>query len=266
MSSPRSLFSLVAASAAIDAVPPAPTVPKARLADTVRHIARAALRLSVVPGAALLMSACAPLYPQPHVDMQPAPVVKMPEPIPASANNGAIYQNTNYRPLFEDHRARLVGDIVTVQITEKVSATQKSSSELNKTGAIGASVSAIPGIGPSSFAAGRAELTGSSSNKNTGKGTNENSNDFSGTITAVVTGVLPNGHLLISGEKQVGVNQNVDVLRFYGQVDPQSIRTGNTVASTAIANVRVEQRGRGATADAHGIGWLSRFFLNLSPI
>lgn len=230
-----------------------------------RALARLASRLSL-PAAALVLSACGTMYPQPRVDMQPAPVVKMPEPIPASANNGAIYQNANYRPLFEDHRARLVGDIVTVQIVERVSATQKSSSELDKNGAIGASVSAIPGIAANSFGGGRAELTGSSSNKSTGKGTNENTNDFSGTITAVVTGVLPNGHLLISGEKQVGVNSNVDVLRFYGQVDPQSIRQGNTVASTAIANVRVEQRGRGAVADAHGIGWLSRFFLNLSPI
>lgn len=225
-----------------------------------------ALRLSLVASAALALTACGTMYPQPRVDMQPAPVVKMPEPIPAAANNGAIYQNANYRPLFEDHRARLVGDIVTVQITEKVSASQKSSSALDKTGAVAAGVTAIPGIAANSFGAGRADLAGSSSNKSTGKGTNENTNDFSGTITAVVTGVLPNGHLLISGEKQVGVNSNVDVLRFYGQVDPQSIRQGNTVASTQIANVRVEQRGRGAVADAHGIGWLSRFFLNLSPI
>src|ERR1035441_5780329 len=85
-------------------------------------------------------------------------------------------------------------------------------------------------------------------------------------ITAVVTGVLPNGHLLIAGEKQIGVNQNVDVLRFSGQVDPHMIQSGNVVASAQIANVRIEQRGRGAQADAQGIGWLSRFFLNVLPI
>ena len=99
-----------------------------------------------------------------------------------------------------------------------------------------------------------------------GAGTTENSNDFSGTITAVVTGVLPNGHLLIAGEKQIGVNHNVDVLRFSGQVDPRMIQTGNVVASAQIANVRVEQRGRGAQAEAQGIGWLSRFFINVLPI
>ena len=74
------------------------------------------------------------------------------------------------------------------------------------------------------------------------------------------------GHLIISGEKQIGVNHNVDVLRFSGQVDPRAIQTGNSVASAQIANVRIEQRGKGQQADAQGIGWLGRFFLNVLPI
>ena len=82
----------------------------------------------------------------------------------------------------------------------------------------------------------------------------------------IVTDVLPNGHLLVSGEKQIGVNSNVDVLRFSGQVDPQQILPGNTIRSVQIANVRVEHRGRGQQADAQTIGWLSRFFLNILPI
>jgi flagellar L-ring protein precursor FlgH len=77
--------------------------------------------------------------------------------------------------------------------------------------------------------------------------------------------VLPNGHLLVAGEKQIGVNHNVDVLRFSGQVDPRAIQPGNSVASAQIANVRIEQRGRGAQGDAQEIGWLSRFFLTLAP-
>ena len=85
-------------------------------------------------------------------------------------------------------------------------------------------------------------------------------------ITATVTDVLPNGHLLISGEKQIGVNDNIDVLRFSGQVDPRSIQAGNSVASAQIANVRLEHKGRGAQADAQIIGWLARFFLTVLPI
>ncbi len=179
-------------------------------------------------------------------------------------HNGSIFQATQYRPLFEDHRARLVGDTITVQIVEKVSASQKSTSTIDKSGNVEAGLSAVPLLKPSSLT--RSSASGSSTNTFTGKGSTENSNDFSGTITAVVTGVLPNGHLIIAGEKQIGVNENVDVLRFSGQVDPRAILPGNTVQSAQIANVRIEHRGRGQQAEAQGIGWLARFFLSVLPI
>ena len=62
------------------------------------------------------------------------------------------------------------------------------------------------------------------------------------------------------------MNDNVDVLRFSGQVDPRAIQPGNSIASGAIANVRPEQRGRGQQAEAQAIGWLSRIFLSVMPI
>ncbi len=210
-----------------------------------------------------VLSGCSALYPQPEVQLAHTPVVNLPVMPSASASNGAIYQATSYRPLFEDHRARLVGDTITINIVERVSATQTSTSELSKTGTLTAGVSALPFVAANSF--GRASAAATSANDNKGKGSNQNTNDFTGTITAVVTGVLPNGHLMISGEKQIGVNHNVDVLRFSGQVDPRSILQGNAVLSASVANVRIEQRGRGATSDAHAVGWLSRFFLNLAP-
>jgi len=213
--------------------------------------------------AALLLSACSTIYPEPQVELQQTPVVRLPALPPVAPSNGAIYQSAAYRPLFEDHRARLVGDTLTIQIVEKVSASQSSTSELNKSGSLAAGVTALPFVSANSF--GRASAGASSTTNAKGKGTNENTNDFSGSITAVVTAVLPNGHLMISGEKQIGVNHNVDVLRFSGQVDPRAIAQGNVVPSASVANVRIEQKGRGATSDAHGIGWLSRFFLNLWP-
>jgi flagellar L-ring protein precursor FlgH len=191
------------------------------------------------------------------------PVVAAALPVPVAAN-GAIYQAAAYRPLFEDHRARLPGDTLTVRIVEKVSASQKSTSSIDKSGELSGAITALPGIAPNSF--NRASVAGSSSNTFGGKGETESSNDFSGTITVLVTGVLPNGHLLIQGEKQIGVNANVDVLRFSGQVDPRSIQAGNSVPSVQVANVRVEHRSRGQQADAQVIGLLSRFFLNVMPI
>jgi flagellar L-ring protein precursor FlgH len=221
-------------------------------------------RIALAAGAAALLAGCAVLNPREKVDVA-EPTWVAPQPLAApSVNNGAIFQAQQYRPLFEDHRARLVGDTITVRIVEKVTASQSSSSTVDKSGKLSAGISALPGINPNSF--GRASAAGTSSNTFEGKGTTENSNDFEGTITAVVTGVLPNGHLVIAGEKQIGVNHNVDVLRFSGQVDPRAIQPGNTVPSAAIANVRIEHRGRGQAADAQGIGWLARFFLNVLPI
>ena len=79
--------------------------------------------------------------------------------------------------------------------------------------------------------------------------------------------MLPNGHLLVAGEKQIGVNHNVDVLRFSGLVDPRAIqrrqqrrrrRRSPTCASSTAAAAQ--------QAEAQGIGWLARFFLNVLPI
>jgi len=211
--------------------------------------------------AVALLSACSAFFPRVEVaETAPVPpAIEQPPP-----GNGSIYQAGSYRPLFEDYRARLVGDTLTVMIVEKVSASQKSTSSIDKGGSLSASVTALPGVRPADFA--RAAAAGKSSNTFAGKGATESSNDFSGTITVVVRQVLPNGHLLIGGEKQIGVNNNVDVLRFSGQVDPRAIQPGNAVPSAAIANVRLEHRGRGAQAEAQAIGWLSRVFLTVLPI
>ena len=221
-----------------------------------------------VMAALLGLSGCENLYqtvnPRPPVDVAATTYARPEVVVVPPVNNGSIFQANQYRPLFEDHRARLVGDSLTVQIVEKVSASQKSTSSIDKSGKLSGGVTALPFVSANSF--GRASVGATSGNSFEGKGSTENSNDFSGTITATVTGVLPNGHLLVAGEKQIGVNHNVDVLRFSGQVDPRAIQPGNSVASALIANVRIEHRGRGAQADAQGIGWLGRFFLNVLPI
>ncbi|MET0333288.1 MAG: flagellar basal body L-ring protein FlgH [Rhizobacter sp.] len=218
----------------------------------------------IAAAACLVLAGCETPYIVPKVDVAGPPKAG-PQPAPQypQSGTGSIYQAVSYRPMFEDHRARMVGDTLTVQIVEKVSASQKSTSSIDKTGSIGGGVSALPGVHAKAFA--RAAVEGSSTNTFAGKGSTENTNDFSGVITSVVTDVLPNGHLIVTGEKQIGVNQNVDVLRFSGQVDPRAIQPGNSVSSTAIANVRIEHRGRGAQADVNGIGWLGRFFLNVMP-
>ena len=81
-----------------------------------------------------------------------------------------------------------------------------------------------------------------------------------------VVDVLPNGNLVVSGEKQVGINQGVETLKFAGVVDPLTIMPGNTVSSTQVADARMQVRGAGDIDKVQTTGWLTRFFLSAMPI
>lgn len=231
----------------------------------VRRVAGRARVRTFAAAALALLSGCSTLYPRVQLDEAAAAAVVPAAPVAqAMPASGAIFDAARYRPLFEDHRARLPGDTLLVNIVEKVSASQSSKSTIDKNATATANVSALPGVAPNSFT--RAGAAGTSSNTFAGKGETANTNDFSGSVTVVVRQVLPNGHLLVAGEKQIGVNANVDVLRFTGQVDPRAILPGNSVPSTQVANVRVEHRGRGAQAEAQRMGWLQRVFMSVLPI
>lgn len=211
---------------------------------------------------AIMLGACQ----TPPVDVMAQKPIVYPQAQAVAATRGSLFQAASFRPGFEDPRARMPGDTLTIQITEKVSATQSSSASLDRTGSAGGSVSAVPMIKPADLAKiNNLTVGGDAANSYNGKGGNANANDFSGVITVTVQDVLPNGHLLVAGEKQIGVNSNVDVLRFSGTVDPRHIKPGNTVASTQVANARIESKGRGAVQEALSIGWLGRFFLNVFP-
>jgi flagellar L-ring protein precursor FlgH len=176
---------------------------------------------------------------------------------------GSLFNRSSYRPAFEDAKARMVGDAITIQIIETVTASQVSSSTANRTASTDASISAFPVVSAMDLA--KLKVGTASTNDFSGKGGTESANTFTGSITATVVDVLPNGHLVVAGDKQIGVNQNVDVLRFSGTIDPLLIQPGNRINSTQVANARIESKGRGAQAEAQTVGWLSRFFFSVLP-
>lgn len=212
-----------------------------------------------------LTSACQQLPQKVTVDFAEPRVAATPAttPVAARPNTGSLYQNVGYRPAFEDRRARQVGDTVTIQIAENVTASQKSTSTVNRNTSVDGAVTALPFNDLSGLS--KFNVGATTNNNFSGKGGTESANTFAGSITATVVEVLPNGHMVVTGEKQIGVNQNVDVLRFSGTVDPRMVQPGSVISSTQVANVRVESRGRGAQGEAQTVGWLSRFFLNVSP-
>lgn len=179
------------------------------------------------------------------------------------ATNGSLFQKASYRPSFEDVRARAIGDTVTIQIVERVTASQVSSSTANRTTSGSSSVSAFPILSAVQLA--KLSVGSQSANDFSGEGATQSANTFAGTITATVVDVLPNGHLVVRGEKQIGVNQNVDVLRFSGTVDPRVVQAGSIVNSNQVANARMESKGRGAQAEAQTVGLLTRFFFSFLP-
>jgi flagellar L-ring protein precursor FlgH len=180
------------------------------------------------------------------------------------ANSGSIYQPVSYRPMLEDNRARHVGDIITIQIVESLSASQVSKSTVNRNTSIDTAITPpLPGVIGVDLK--NLEMAATTNNDFSGKGGTEAANTFTGSISTTVVEVLPNGNLVVTGEKQIGVNQNVDVMRFSGTVNPRMLQPNNVIPSTQVANVRVESRGRGAQGEAQTVGWLSRIFLNFHP-
>lgn len=182
--------------------------------------------------------------------------------IPPAAN-GAIFQQASYEPLFQDRRARRVGDTLTVQINEKLFASKKAATSTTRTGNSSLSIPEIkswPGVSVKG-----ATVKGESNNEFEGKGASGSDNTFTGTITLTVIEVLPNGNLFVSGEKQIGINQGSEFVRVSGIVNPINILPGNVVTSTLLADARLEYRGTGYVDEAQNMGWLQRLYQVINP-
>jgi flagellar L-ring protein precursor FlgH len=185
-------------------------------------------------------------------------------PPPAVRTAGSIYAaGFGGGLLFEDRRARNVGDTVTIVIAEKTDASKKSNTNSGRSSNNNFGVTALSGLPGKSFLG--SNLAATSGFSFDGKGESANANDFSGTITVTVTEVLANGNLLVSGEKQVGINQGSEFIRLSGIVNPIQLTAANSIQSTQLADARIEYRGSGAVAENQQTGWLSRFFLNVLP-
>jgi flagellar L-ring protein precursor FlgH len=197
----------------------------------------------------------------------PTSIVTMPmsarpltsEQLQAAPSNGAIYQPAAFRPVFEDRRARHIGDVLTLVITERTSANKAGASSGNKSGSVSA---AMPKKLQSTFGN---PLSVSNESTYTDGDNQSASNAFTGTMGITVVEVLANGNLIVAGEKQVGMNKGVEYIRFSGMINPDSIATGNTVSSTAVADARVEYRTSSQIDRAEVASMASRFFQSLLP-
>lgn len=184
-------------------------------------------------------------------------------------SDGAIFHaGVNERPLFEDKRARNVGDILTINIVEKTTGSRKTSAGNSSANSINANVPAVTS-GPLAQFAKAFPIASSSSSKTAVTGAGAASEDFTGIIAVTVIEVLANGNLLVSGEEQVALNQSDEFIRFSGVVNPITITGANTVLSTQVADAHIEYKNAGAMNevinDAKSLGFLGRFFQSVLP-
>jgi flagellar L-ring protein precursor FlgH len=224
-------------------------------------------RLSTLIGVSVVvagLSGCAQLPRKSVVsDYEPVHVA---DP-PARRADGSIFQRARgIQPLFEDVRPRMPGDLLTIVLNEEVSASKNSESSANRSGSTGLEVADIELLEDnlSELQGGAFSLSGD--NDFSGGGDSQASNQFTGTITVTVVEVMPNGNLRVRGEKQIAINQGIEYIRFSGVVNPRTITGRNTVPSTSVADARIEYVGDGYIDEAQHMGWLQRFFLNVSPL
>jgi flagellar L-ring protein FlgH len=200
------------------------------------------------------LQACTPL---PRRDPAFAPV--QPADLrPPVQNSGAIYQSGYDMRLFEDNKAKRIGDILTIKLEEQTQAKKKNDLDANKDNTISVTAPTLWGVAASTVFGRDVETKMNSSKEFKGNGQANQSNSLTGDISVTVVEVLPNGNLRVRGEKRVTLNEGDEFVRLSGIVRPVDIDTSNMISSDKVADATIMYTGTGAVADSSKMGWLSR--------
>lgn len=181
-----------------------------------------------------------------------------PDPSP----NGAIFQGDGYTPLTSGNKAGAIGDIVTIQLVERISASKSNSATTGRNGSIGLTPPATGPIG-SLFSSTDINMGGDQSFK--GKGEAAQTSALNGEISVTIAAVYHNGTMLVRGEKTLTLNRGDDKVQFSGIIRAADISADNRILSSRVADAQIRYTGKGEIARASKQGWLQRFFSKISP-
>ncbi|ALU44753.1 flagellar basal body L-ring protein FlgH [Pseudoalteromonas rubra] len=189
----------------------------------------------------------APMYPE----AEAAPVVP----------TGSLF-NAYANDLYSDKKALRTGDIITVVLRESTQASKAANSKLDKDSEV--EIDPILGLGGAAVNWGNKsiQLDAGSNSSFQGDAQANQSNSLIGNISVNVMRVLPNGNLVIRGEKWLTLNTGEEFIRLEGLVRPQDVNADNTVESNRIANARIQYSGKGDTQEVQSAGWLTKFFMS----
>ncbi len=198
--------------------------------------------------------------------------VRPPLPSMTGVSNGAIYQAGFDMRLYEDIKARRVGDILTVRLQENTDGSKSTNTTADKSSNTSITNPTILGASPQFGVPGFVPLDNTknlsletnlaSSNEFEGSGSSSQKNQLTGNITVSVVELLPNGNLMVRGEKRLQINNGNEYIRVSGIVRPVDILSDNSVLSTQIADATIMFTGDGQTAEVNIMGWLARFFIS----
>ncbi len=226
-------------------------------------------KLLVVFVAACLIGGCSAKQENLVTTQQPLEEIHPASTIEKEA--GSLWGSQN-SSLFSDQKARTLGDIVTVIISESSSASKEASTSTDRTTNMSAGISNFFGFENDDFWTEAdnpidiANLVNADfSNSFSGNGTTSRKEDLTASLTTQVIGKYPNGQLKIRGGKEVMVNNEVQVIFLTGIIRPVDITAANTVSSSKILNARISYTGNGAISDKQSPGWAMRILDTVWP-
>lgn len=216
------------------------------------------LNLLLVVGTMLALTGCFTNKKPMADDPAYAPTIAANMPVP-QRTEGSLYQDAYGLSLFGDRKAHFVGDVITVTLSERTVSRKSSGVNTNKNSGVEFNAGPLLGVNPT-FKGN--ELTTSLEQGRTfdGSADADQSNSLQGNITVTVAEILPNGNLIVRGEKWITLNRGDEFIRISGIVRPDDIEPNNTVVSTRLANAKISYSGTGDLANSTSMGWLSRFF------
>jgi flagellar L-ring protein precursor FlgH len=189
--------------------------------------------------------------------------VRQPYPVAGIENrtNGSLFQQGTYTGIYQDAPlAYKIGDKVKIEIAESSSGSSKASTKLARSHSVATKGPGTDDAEMNSMLRNLLNLDAQASGKDdfTGDGKTENSSSLKGKLAASVINVLPNGNLVVAGDRSIAFNGTVNTLRFSGVINPKDLKPGNRIASEDVMEARLEQVGNGLVADSNGKSWLQK--------
>lgn len=222
---------------------------------------------------AVYLSACS----KSHLAVNPEAAV-IPDKIysspPVQRADGALWPgDTAGNLLFVDTKAKAVGDILTVVISESATSTQSATTDTSKDSETSMSWDSFLGLpsnlGIQNFLGSGAQfdprVAAALSRTNKGAGETRRNGNLTATVTAVITHVYPNGNFAIEGTRSVTVNHEEQIMILRGVIRPVDVDFDNTISSRLIANASISYSGEGVVADEQRVGWASRALSYIWP-